>query len=205
MTLKENKYAPEDIRRMRVLTLLMCVLAAGIAAGTVFYCIADDKSVFLSEKLNHGFIKLSEGQSLVSVFYRSVSWTALFVVILMLFGFSAITQLISISLLFYRGAALGMAISYMYGIYAVRAVPIILVMILPHALFTSIILILSVRESVRFSNIYLLYMLHKLGENEERPELKLYAVRFAVLLIMVLLSSLIDSAITYFTTDIFIL
>ncbi|MDO5559080.1 MAG: hypothetical protein Q4F95_05720 [Oscillospiraceae bacterium] len=204
MTLKETKYAPEDIKRMRVLTLLMCVLAAGIAAGTIFYCLTDNKAVFLSDKLSHGFIKLSQQQSVISVFYRSVSWTSMFVILLMLSGFCAISQLISISLLFYRGAALGMAVSYMYGLYGSRAVPAVIIMVLPHALFTSVILLLAVRESVRFSNLSFLYIVRRLPDDEERPELKLYMIRFAVLLFLVLISAVIDCVITYFTTDMLI-
>ena len=201
---KELKYSDEDIKRTRVIFLLFGAIVIGVILGTLIYCMKDDKSIFLSDRLNHGFIKLSERQSILSVFYRAISGTSLLVILLFLSGFCSISQPAEIFILFYRGTALGISISYIYGVYGAKGILVSAAMILPHALITSVVLVLAAREALRFSNLYMFYLTRQTPDESLRPQLKLYLIRFVVLMAFVLVSSLIDCVITYLLTDVLI-
>lgn len=200
-----NKYLTEDVRRTKVLMLLFSIAACGILLGTFVFSRAEDKSIFLSDVLSNGFIKRSEAQSVIDVFNRTVSWTSLIVLILFFSGLSSITQPLEIAVLFYRGVAIGSAVSYTYTGYGKDGFPIVLLMILPYALMSTVIIVFAVREALRSSNVYLMYLSGHAPDEACRPSLKLYLTRFAVLFLFVFLSSVIDCVITYFLTDILIL
>lgn len=198
---REIKYSEEDMKRTRVVFLLFAVISAGIFFGTMLFRGSSDTDIFMSDVLSGGFIKLADTQSVLDVFYRSVSGTSLLVIILFLLGFCCISQPAELFILFYRGMTLGIAVSFVYGAYGVRGAAVALFMILPHAVITSTVLVFAAREAMRLSNIYIFYIAGRISETDEKPELRLYAVRFAVLMFFVLISSVIDCVITYFLTD----
>ncbi len=199
------KYSQEDLKRTKVLLLLFSIAACGVLFGTFVFSRAEDKSMFISDVLSNGFIKRSEAQSVIDVFNRTISWTSLIVLVLFMAGLSSITQPIEIAVLFYRGATIGTAVCYTYTRYGKDGFPIALLMILPYALMTTVIIVFAVREALRSSNIYLMYLSGHAPDESCRPALKLYLTRFAVLFFFVFLSSVIDCVITYFLTDILIL
>jgi len=201
--LKNNgiKHSEEDIRRTRVITLLFSVIAVGVLFGTLFFRGASDKSIFTSDLWCHGFIKFSYEQSVMDVFMRSVSWTSLYVMMLFLMGFCCISQPLQMLLLFMRGCALGVSVSYIYSLYGIRGALVSVFMILPHAVMTSVVLVFAAREAMRCSNLYLLYVSGKNSDSTDTPQLKLYFLRFAVLMAAILVSTLLDCVITYFLTD----
>ena len=88
----------------------------------------------------------------------------------------------------------------MYAVYGIKGTLITALMILPHAVVTSAVLVFAAREALRCSN---LYMFHFTGREQctEQLQFRLYLLRFAVLMGIVLLSSSADCAITYLLTD----
>lgn len=202
---KENNYLQEDVRRTRVLLILFSIAACGVLFGTFVFSRAQDKSIFMTDVLSNGMIKRSEAQSVIDVFNRTISCTSLIVLILFFSGFGSITQPLEIGVLFYRGITIGSAISYTYTTYGKDGFPIALIMILPYAVMTTVIIVFAVREALRSSNVYLLYIGGHAPDEGSRPSLKLYLTRFAVLFFFIFLSSVIDCVITYLLTDILIL
>jgi stage II sporulation protein M len=201
--LKNNgiKHSEEDIRRTRVITLLFAVISVGVLFGTLFFRGAADKSIFSSDFLCQGFVKLYHEQTVMDVFLRSVSWTSLYLVLLFLMGFCCISQPLELLMLFIRGCALGVSVSYTYNMYGIKGAGISVLMILPHALITSVVLVFGAREAMRCSNLYFMHVIGRDSEEAEPVQLKLYFLRFAVLMAAIPLSAALDSVITYFLTD----
>lgn len=198
---KGKKYSEEDIKRTRVVTLLFLVLMSGIFLGTMLFCRSGDRSVYTADAVCHGFIKLSSSQSVLDVFIRSVSWTSFLLIILFIAGLCSISQPVELMVLLWRGTAIGISVSYMYSIYELKGVLISALMILPHAVITSVILVFAAREALRSSNLYILHLSGKFPDTEENYRMRLYFIRFAVLFAAALVSSVIDSALTYLFTD----
>lgn len=202
---RERNYPEDNLGRTKITSLLFAVIIAGVLFGTMVYCGRDNKDIFLNEALCNGFIKLTDSRSIIDVFYRAISWTSLLVILQCFLGFCAISQPVEIFILFYRGMTLGISIAYTYGIYGTKGFVVSLFMILPHALITSVVLVYSAREALRFSNIYVCYLSNNISERTEEPEIKLYFVRFAVLMIFTFLSAVIDCIVTYLLTDILLM
>lgn len=198
---KGIKYSEEDIRRTRVISLLFAVVSAGILFGTMLFRGSTDKDIYTSEFLSQGFIKFTHSQSVLDVFIRSLSWTSLLVILLFLMGFCCISQPTELLILFWRGTALGISVSYMYSIYGIKGAAVTALMILPHAAVTSVVLVFAAREAMRCSNLYMFHIAGKDMETEQPPQLKLYFIRFAVLMGVTVVSSAADCALTYLLTD----
>ncbi len=197
---KGTKYSEEDLKRTKVIALLFSIMAAGILFGTMLFRGSTDREIFSSDALCQGFIKFTYSQSVLDVFIRSLSWTSLLLIMLFLMGFCCITQIAELLILFWRGVSLGISVSYMYAVYGIKGTLITVLMILPHAVVTSAVLVFAAREALRCSN---LYMFHFTGREQctEQLQFRLYLLRFAVLMGIVLLSSSADCAITYLLTD----
>lgn len=198
---KGKKYSEEDVKRTRVVTVLFFVMMSGVLLGTLLFRGGSDTSVYTSDVLSHGFIKLSCTQTLTEVFIRSVSWTSFLLILLFVLGFCSISQPLELMVLLWRGTALGLSVSYMYSIYEIKGAVISALMILPHAVITSVVLVFAARESLRFSDLYILHIAGRDDESSSAPQLKLYIIRFAVLLTAALVSSFLDCALTYLFTD----
>lgn len=195
----KNKRNSEDSGKIKVITLLFAVITAGVFLGTLLFCRSSRQLVYTSDALCHGFIKLLCPQSIAEMFVRSFSWTFILLMLMMLSGFCSISQPFSMILLFWRGSALGVSVSYMYSIYGLKGAAVSVLMILPNAVATSLILVYAARESLRLSNLLLIYIAEKCrNEDKYLPQIKLYFLRFAVLMLMVVISSAADCALTFF-------
>ena len=75
-------------------------------------------------------------------------------------------------------------------------------MLFPFAAVSSVILILGARESIKFSNMFMNFALNKNVEEDKRSGIKLFTVKFIVLIALSLLAAAADSIITYFFTGI---
>lgn len=184
--------------RTSVIIMLIFILL-GIVAGTAIYM----KYPIAAEQI-HGFIKSGNKRTIVEVFREAFDNTFIILLILMFSGFSSVSQPIELSALIYRGIVLGISLSYTYAVYAVKGVFICVLMILPHALMTSIILVLAVRESMRMSTAVAIFAFKGQSEVTDRPDIKLYLLKFLILLLFLIAASLIDCVITYLLTGMLI-
>lgn len=173
--------------------LLFGVILLGTLIGTITFSAMPDNQVFNSDILNNGFMKHTTSMSVFEAFLSSFKNTAVFIAMLFLFGLCAVSQPAEVFILFYRGMALGISISSTYYAYGFKGLPMALLMILPHAVLSSVILILAVRESVKLSNIFAGFAFSDKKNNEFNPQVKLYFIKYVVLLVLLVLSSLLDS------------
>lgn len=184
--------------RTSVAVMLLLILA-GIVIGTAVYMKYPDSACYF-----HGFIKSSSKRSIVTVFREAFDNTFILISALMFLGFGAVSQPLELSALVYRGVMLGVSLSYTYSVYALKGIFISFLMILPHALMTSVILVLAVRESLRMSNYVTALVFKENSDIIERPKVKMYLLKFLILVLFLLAASLIDCVITYLFTGMLI-
>lgn len=182
------------------IVIMLAFIIVGIIAGTITYTKCPDMAENIS-----GFIKTSGKRTIVTVFNDAFKSTFFILLLLMFSGFSAISQPVELSALIYRGFILGMSFSYTYAVHALKGIFICVLMILPHALITSVILVLAVRESMKMSNAVAVSAFKDSHEFMERPDIKMYVLKFAVLMFFLIVSSVIDCIITYLLTGMLII
>ena len=95
----------------------------------------------------------------------------------------------------YKGFGIGASVAMLYSSFGAKAAASVSVLVLPKALFSSIVLILGVRELLRAS-VYTLSCWCA-GSRAERQEagLKLYCIKYLVLILITFIISASDAGI----------
>lgn len=201
MKIKESSYSLADSRREKILTLLFLDAVLGIIFGTLLFCRTGSRELLMRDFFSNGFIKTAGTESLKDVFMTSFSWLSAILIFLFAAGFSSVFQPAEIMTLFYRGMTIGISASYSYAEFGKYGVKIIFLLILPYAAASTAILVLAVRESLRLSNMSLMYISGHASADKESKIIKLYFIRFFVLFLLSLLLSAADCACAFFLAD----
>lgn len=173
--------------------LLFGLVVLGVIIGTITFCTIPDNKLLMNGLLNHGFIKNNTDQTVLESFINAFRNTSFLIIILFILGFGAVSQPIEAFVLFYRGIALGISVSFTYFHYGFKGFLVALLIILPHAVLSSVLLILATREAIKSSNMFAGFAF--VGKNNEKPnpQIKIYFIKFLVLLALLLASSVLDS------------
>ncbi len=191
---------PESEQRTRLFRLLTILLIVGIGIGSaISYALGEAPchSIFL----DHGFAEHAGTRTLLSVLRGSFRPTAILLLLDLLLGFSAIGQPFAVLILLDRGMALGIATAATYFTYGMRGLPVVLLLQFPHAAATSVLLLLAARESMRFSRQLTEFLLRDGDLPGLRGQLKLYFIKYLVLLLLLLICAAGDCALTYCLSD----
>lgn len=189
----------KDFSRTSIIVMLAFILT-GSVIGTIIYPEFPETADFIK-----GFIKSADKRTIVTVFKESFADTFFILMLLMFSGFSSVSQPLELLLLVYRGCVLGISISHTYAVYALKGFFINVLMILPHAVMTSVILVLAVRESMRMSTAIAEASFRRNSDLIETLSVKMYLIKFAVLVMFLCISSFIDCVITYLLTGMLII
>ncbi len=180
--------------------IMLILIVLGIIIGTAFYTQCPEIVNTMGR-----FVKTADKRSIITVFSEAFTDTFLILVLLMILGFGSVFQPLEISSLLLHGFILGVSFSHTYTVYAMKGFFISVLMILPHALAVSVILVLAVRESMRMSTSIAVFAFKGDSELIKRPDLSTYFLKFSVLAILLAVSSVIDCVITYLLTGMLII
>ncbi len=185
-----------ELKSKASLMLLMFLVLLGVLAGTLIFCNMSGSDISDLSFITQGFIKERSEHTFIQTFLESFSSSSLLVLVCFLMGFWAIAQPFELFVPFFRGLGLGTSMSYIYTMYGIKGFFIILIMILPHAVISSVAIIFSVRESIRLSNLFAETIVN--GNNSNMAScIKLYLLKFLILFVIIGLSSLLDSILTF--------
>lgn len=177
----------------RALTLLLCAaVSAGMIAGSV-YGAAHPHG--LPAVLHQFFLPGEYGTSFFAVARNTFLSSALFIATAYLAGLFAFGQPLGIALLVYRGFGIGASSASLYSSEGAGAALKVTLQLMPAALAFTGVAILAVRELLRVSAAIL--RLWTIGElkDEKLIDLRLYSVKYAVLLLLSAIISLADGAV----------
>ena len=185
-------------RRKLSLGLLLLLISGGIVAGTVIVCSADSLDAVSKSVLTQNLLKTSEVKTIIQIYINAFLPLAAALTIQYICGFFCIGTTVNycrynIQRCFNR--CFSVSFYLMLGIKGFLA---ILIMLFPFAAVSSVILILGARESIKFSNMFMNFALNKNVEEDKRSGIKLFTVKFIVLIALSLLAAAADSIITYF-------
>ncbi|MEG0614901.1 MAG: hypothetical protein RR540_04020 [Oscillospiraceae bacterium] len=198
--LKRNRTSvmPDAISGKTFVLILMGILLIGVLIGTIAFCNMGNSEALSLSFITQGFIKNRAEQTILQTFTSSFSSAALIVIACFLGGFSAIFQPAEILIPLFRGVGLGTSIAYIYTAFGIKGFFITLIIIIPNAVISSIAIVFAARESFRMSNSIGKYLfLGQIGDIKEKISVKLYLLKFVILFVIISMSALLDSILTF--------
>lgn len=179
--------------RRTSLILFIILIILGIAAGSV-YSIWNTAGI--SPWIHQYFAPLSAGENVFALMSHTFFSASVFSAAAFIIGLSAVGQPLGAVMLIYRGAGIGVSVASMYLLYGKAAVLPVLLLVLPKALAISAIAILSVRELMRSSGAMLSFCLNGEVRDDSRRGFRLYCIKFIVLILLSLIISAADGALS---------
>ncbi|MCQ2490770.1 MAG: hypothetical protein MJ079_04180 [Ruminococcus sp.] len=191
--MKHIKYIPA--RGKDTGFILMCAVCA---AGVIIGSLPAVSSVGADCPWLHQYLSPTLcGDTVFSIFARTLLSLLLFLAAAFLSGMFALGQPLGTALIFYRGAGIGISVSAVYAAGGLRSLPAVVVLILPFALAELFAAVIAAREVIRSSNELLRFMISGCKRSSERRSFRLYCIRFAVLALISFIISLSVPMVSY--------
>lgn len=195
---KLNRYeigqaVAETFKEHWLIIVLALILVIGMIFGSVYARSAENTVL---EKLDFIFFsnyKTRISQTLFTTFTASVASSFLFVLMSFLSGMSLWGSVLVPLLPFFRGFGLGLTSGYIYAFYGFKGILFNAVVILPSAFLSSVCVIAAARESIRYS--VSLAAAERSGHshnNDTDYTMRTYLNRYALLLILLVGSGVLD-------------
>lgn len=189
MTVK-NEENHSALNAKSLYMILFAVFFAGVLAGSLSLKYMNGEGVIKLAGLADGFLESRALKPFAETFLSSLKSALLPFLICMLMGFCALGQPVVLAAVFFRGAGFGASISLLYCSYGFQGFVITALLILLPATVGTGALLMSARESIRLSAVF--FSFGFLGKENRPPDFRLYLLKFAVLLVIILISAFFD-------------
>lgn len=179
--------------------VLMFLLLIGVLGGTLIFCRLDENGYQAIEKITGGLVENRLNYTFLESLVNSFAGTFILIFLCFIFGYSPLSEPLEYTILVFRGLGLGIVLADMYCSFSVYGIGFSVLLIIPNAVFTALLLLVAVREAVRMSHTVKQRVFCPV-ENEGSLNFSLYRERFVVLLLGLATASLIDSLLTILIT-----
>lgn len=189
-------------KRKRIFFFLIGVFLIGMMYGSIL--LRDKSGTFLKHLgiIQETILSDKADQSVFESFCGSFGSSLLFFGCSFLCGLSAIGQPLAVLSLFLKGLGLGSSMGYLYLHYGLSGIGYSALFLLPSGAIAVFALLLSVKESLRLSNL-LFFALIRGREQISATVWKLYLCKHGILLLILGISALVDTVITFFFAGVF--
>jgi len=174
---------------------MTAVMTLGIIIGSC--CAVYSDSLANSVIANQYISPLLNGNTLLEIIKNTFISVCAILGVIFCTGFFAVGQPLSVAALIYRGFGIGFSSALTYITFGKSGIYISIIFIVPKILATSVIIMLAVRESMRLSNIIYGYIFRESCQENMGKYIRLYCIKFIVLIFFVLLTALADCGINY--------
>lgn len=172
---------------------LLCITEIiGILIGS--YIAVSDIDTDLFQKY---LCPVLSGGTLSEFFRYTFISSLIFIAAAFLSGLFAFGQPLGIALIIGKGAEIGLSAVMMYSVKGISALPAVFLLNLPKSVAVSVVMILAVREVIRSSMSVLHGLISDREYDSERADLKLYCIKFIVLIVIIFIISVADSLLNY--------
>lgn len=185
-----------------IFLVMLGLFVLGMMYGSILLQNGDSILVDGLSQIQEGFLEHRKNGRFLGIFWESLCSSGIFFLLSFLLGFSAVGQPVCFCLPFVRGLGLGSCISYFYLYDSYMGIGYCAVVMLPGMVLSVFALILSARESIRFSNS-LLQSFWKSNSRLSQTALKLYVMKHLILLGVLILSALLDSILAVLFSQLF--
>jgi hypothetical protein len=164
------------------MTALMGLLLSGCALGSAAVCTGRTKILYFSDLL-FGSVRNCMPEGIRESFYGSIKPLLMLLSMQFVLGFFAVGQPLEIMTVAVMGISAGALAASVYIQWGVKGAAVNSIMLVPFITASAFILITGARESIRMSSCFFSFGTSKSVDFSERPEIKLYCLRFGILMI----------------------
>lgn len=184
-------------KRRISLGIFLILVFLGIIAGTIMVGTSENIQWLNKLFFTNNMFKSMDRLSFLGQLFRDI--LPLYAVLILQFfaGMFAFGQAFAIFTLIYRGAASGISAAIIYLVLGAKGFFAVMLTVIPFAASSAFLVILGARESVRLSGNIAKYSFFQSGGSAP-PDIKLYSLKFGILLLFGLLLSAADTLIAYF-------
>lgn len=203
MKYRRKELTRTESRRIAIL-LLNAVVIVGITVGSLMAVRINFIEFSGNPWLHQYFNPVYSGNTVLEVFKNTLYPMALFLAAVFVLGFFSVGQPLALGLLIYKGIGIGISAGLMYVSSGAEAIIPVLVLVVPKALAVTFISVLSVRESMRLSGIQFCFLFReKTPEEKMHSTIKLYCIKFIVLMLFAAAEAVADSLMNYIFIDLY--
>lgn len=193
---------PRSIKNKLIIGLFI-IFFLGMWYGSVTVAIAPKEIVTKLSQITVGFADKRVEQSVFSTFIHSFGADAFVLIILYLLGFSAIAQPLELFVPAFYGLGVGASMGYIYSAYSFQGIVYCFVMIVPTTVISTFAVVLATREACFMSNLFLGNIIPRFKADISIQTLKLYSIKYLVLLGFALASAVVDCVFTFLFAGLF--
>lgn len=203
MKYRRKELTKTESRRIAIL-LLNAVVIAGITAGSLMAVKMNIAEFSENPWLHQYFNPVYSGNTVLEVFKNTLYPMTLYLTAVFVLGFCSVGQPVAVALLIYKGMGIGLSAGAMYVASGAQAIIPVIALVVPKALAVTFIAVLSARESMRLSGAQLRFLFRqKIPEEKMSNTLKLYCIKFIVLMLFAVAEAVADSLMNYIFIDLY--
>lgn len=181
------------IKENRKLILLSAAFLIGLLSGVLVVRSAGNAMTENISDTFSAFISARTGQPFFTTFINSFLSISPFLLASFIAGLCIVGTPAVPLIACFRGLGIGLTSGYLYATYGLKGIGFFALIILPHALLSSVALILACRESTGFSMMLMKSISPHAQAINLNVDFKMYCLRYVFILGIFILSSLLDA------------
>lgn len=185
-----------------VMLVLFVVFFIGLLSGNLIVKSSEStyNNIF---RLFNDYILSSTGQAFLKSFFTQSVYNITIIMTMFVFGLCAIGFPLPILITFAKGISIGALSSFLYTQYTLKGFGFCMLVLYPIQIWHCLILLRAGKECFNMSINLVKYITGNKQKNDENYSLKMYILRFAILLVSVVIISLISTAMTNYINPLF--
>ena len=185
----------------RYTKLQYCLIAALIVCGVVWGSVLASRAGIENENsfgllLQQMLSKSAASKGFWNLFFSSFFSSSLLLCVAFILGLCAVGSPGHVALALFKGAGIGVSMSFIYASYGVKGFAICALFILPWAVITSLAVLLACREGIRFSVLMARAVLPVESPAHLWNEFTTYCFKFVFCFGLVLIAAAVEAAST---------
>lgn len=186
-----------------ILISMFILFVVGMIYGTLLSKSGSTELIDDLGIITKGYIDNRANQTLLKIFSGSFCSSMIFLIIPYLLGFSAIGQIGTALVPIFKGLGLGATMGCLYQNYGLSGIGYSALIIVPQTVIALFAIMTACRESVKLSNLIFLTFFPSKGKSVCLNTIKLYHIKFFILLLFILFSAVIDTFTGLFFSGVF--
>lgn len=200
-----SRYIAHYTKKNTGLLALGVLFLAGVLLGTLLLRTAGGETLRLLMEMVGAFVENRRDQSLFQNFVSGATSSLVFLAVLFVSGFCAVSQPLVVAAPLFRGLGVGFSMASLYAAHGVQAAGYIAVMMLPDTVLSMLAILLCCRESLRLSASFFAAM----GGGERRDRtiypLRIYLARYLACGALCVFSAFLGAALNFAFANFFLI
>lgn len=191
-----SRYIAHHTKKNYPLLILGALFITGVLLGTLLLRSAGGDTLELLLQMAGVFVDKRRDQSMLQNFLSGLGSSMVFIIILFVSGFCAISHPLVITLPLFRGLGVGFSTASLYASHGAQAIGYVALLMMPGTVLSTIAILICCRESLRLAGSFFTAM-GRADSSKEFYSLRIYFARFFICTILCIISAFLE-AILYF-------